>query len=199
MLTITTDQHKIIDAAFKRFAKYGAENTTMAQIARDLGYSRTFLYYYFPHKEAIFKMALIRCADVYFESVKKELKKKIPAIQMLENTIKTKVSCAKDFQVIGVYSNQTMYQMLLEDPELRYIFSSEQKLLIEIIEKGKADGSIFKCNSSKTAQQITDGLNGYMSIGLRKLGILGKISTKQMKELFKKQLDYGLLLVRAIK
>ncbi len=199
MPEITADQHKIIDAAFRRFTKFGPENTTMAQIAKDLGYSRTFLYYYFPDKESIFKMALIRCANKYFDSLQTELKRKITGLKALENGIRTKIFCAKDFQVIGVYTNVILYRMLMEDPDLLYIFSTEQKLLIELIKKGKKDGSIGKCNPVKTAQQITEGLNGYMSFGLRRLEMTGKRNPQEIDGLFKKQLEYGLLLVSAIR
>ena len=195
---ISPDQNKIIDAAFKRFAFFGHEKTTMAQIAKDLGYSRTFLYYYFPDKESIFKKALIRSADTYLNSLKKLLKKDITGAKMLDNGIKTKILCAKDFQILGVYSNQTMFRLLIEDLEVSYIFSDEKKLLAAIINKGKKDGSIIKCNTAQTVEQVTDGLIGYMSLGLRKLCPDHRITAKEMKVLLKRQLEFGQLLVKAL-
>lgn len=199
MIELTAEQNKIVDAAFARFAKYGHENTTMNQIAKDLGYTRTFLYYYFQDKESIFKMALIRCANKYFDSLKKELQKKIAGIKMLENAIRTKIYCAREFQIIGVFTNPNMYKILLEDPDLLYIFPTEQKLLVNIINAGKKDASIIKCHSIKTAQQITDGLSGYMSFGLQQLRAACNLNPKSVEALFKRQINYGLLLTQALK
>jgi|SRR5688572_5498130 len=199
MTTITPDQHKIIDAALKRFRKFGHENTTMAQIAKDLGYSRTFLYYYFPDKESIFKLALIRSADNYFASIENELKKKITGIKMFENAIRTKISCSIDFHILGVYTDDTLYKMLLTDPELQHIVTDEQKLLSKIILKGKKDGTIVKCDPDKTVWYIRDALNGYTSFSLRRMSVLGKVAKKDIDSLFKRQLEFGLMLVQAIK
>ena len=46
---------KVLDAAQKRFARFGLSKTTMNDIADDLGVSKASLYYYFPDKESIFK------------------------------------------------------------------------------------------------------------------------------------------------
>jgi AcrR family transcriptional regulator len=198
MMTLTSDQHKIIDAAFKRFSKYGHENTTMASIAKDLGYSRTFLYYYFQDKESIFKAALIRRTDRYFEALEKEFKKKTSGINMLEALLKAKIGCAKDFQSLGVYTNITLFRMILNDPDLKYIFTTELKMVSRIIQDGIKDGTIKKCHSAKTAAIIVDGLHGFMSVGLRKLTDT-KISQKDLEDLYKKQLEFGTFLVQGIK
>ncbi len=199
MIELTADQNKIIDAAFKRFAKYGQENTTMAQIAKDLGYSRTFLYYYFPDKESIYKVALIRRANNYFNSINKEMKKKHTGVKMLESLIRIKISCAKDYYSLGVYTNATFFRMLLEDPDLRFIFADEQKIVTKIIQAGIKDGTLEKCNATKAAQAVVDGLHGYMSIGLRKLGFEHKLTQKELEGLYKRQLEYGLFLLNSIK
>lgn len=199
MTNLTSEHYKIVDAAFKRFSKFGQEKTTMAEIARDLGYSRTFLYYYFKDKESIYKIALIRRANLYFEAVKKEMKKGGSGIKLLEMMIRTKVGCAKDYHSLGVYANSTFFKMLIEDPDLQFIFADEQKLFTKIIQAGIKDGSIKKCNASKTALILVDSLHGYMSIGLRKLGLKQKATAKDFDALIKRQIDYGLFLVDSMK
>ena len=198
MISQTPDQHKIIDAAFKRFTKFGPENTTMAQIAKDLGYSRTFLYYYFPDKESIYKGALIRRTDKYFDAVEKEVKKPLSGYKRLENVLKVKVGCTKDFQSLGVYTNLTLFKMLNTDPELAYIFANELKIFTRLIQEGIKDGSVEKCNANKTAQWLLDGLLGYSAIRLRRLGIDVKLTQSQLDELRKKQSEFGLFLLQAI-
>lgn len=199
MIVLSADQNKIIDAAFKRFAKSGPENTTMAQIAKDLGYSRTFLYYYFPDKESIYKAALIQRSNRYFEGVQKEMKKKIPAFKKLEGLVKIKIGCGKDFQSLGVYTNMTLFKILMSDPELTYIFSSEIKIVTQIIQQGIKDGSIIKCNASRTAQNILDGLHGFSAVGLRRLHVDANINQADISELYKRQLDFASFLLQGIK
>jgi AcrR family transcriptional regulator len=199
MITLTPDQHKIIDVAFKRFSKMGHENTTMAQIAKDLGYSRTFLYYYFPDKESIFKGALIRRSNKYFEAVEKEMKKKNSGVKTLEAVFRLKINCARDFQSLGFYTNVTVFRMLLSDPDLRYIFLDEHKYFSKILQDGIKDSTIQKCNVSKTVGMILDSIHGFMSVGLKKMSPDGKFSNQELDELSKRQLEFTSLLLQALR
>lgn len=199
MITLTPDQHKIIDVAFKRFSKVGHENTTMAQIAKDLGYSRTFLYYYFPDKESIFKGALIRRSNKYFEAVEKEMKKKNSGIKTLESVFKLKINCARDFQSLGIYTNVAVFRMLLSDPDLRYIFQDEHKFFSKILQDGIKDNSIQKCNVPKTVSMILDSIHGFMSVGLKKMSPDGKFTNQELDDLSKRQLEFTAFLLQALK
>lgn len=199
MITLTPDQHKIIDVAFKRFSRVGHENTTMAQIAKDLGYSRTFLYYYFPDKESIFKGALIRRSNKYFEAVEKELKKKNSGMKTLEAVFKLKIHCARDFQSLGIYTNITVFRMLLTDPDLRYIFQDEQKFFSKILQDGIKDNTIKKCHVQKTTTMILDSIHGFMSVGLRKLLVDEKMTNQELDELSKRQLEFTSFLLQALR
>jgi TetR/AcrR family transcriptional regulator len=51
-------QAAILDAAQKRFTRYGLTKVTMDEIAADLGMSKAALYYYFPDKEDIFRRVI---------------------------------------------------------------------------------------------------------------------------------------------
>jgi len=54
--TLHPDKHAIIlDAAQKRFARFGVGKVTMEEISADLGMSKAALYYYFKTKEEIFR------------------------------------------------------------------------------------------------------------------------------------------------
>lgn len=198
-MDLSADQHKIIDAAFKRFAKTGTENTTMAQIAKDLGYSRTFLYYYFPDKESIYKAALLRRSNRYFESIQKEMTKKIPAFKKLEGMIKMKIGCGRDFQSLGVYTNMQLFKILVHDSDLKNIYSNEIKLASKIIQEGMKDGSIVKCNPSKTARNLIDGMLGFSAEGLRRLHVNANATEKDITELYKRKHDFGIFLLQGIK
>ena len=198
MIELTADQNKIIDAAFKIFEKYGANKTTMALIAKELGYSRTFLYYYFPDKESIYKAALVRRSTQFFDSLKGETKKEISGAKMLENGLKLKVEYAKDFQKFGESTELDFYKILRSDPELRYIFTIQPQLLAQIIKIGIKDGSIAKCNPAKTALNLMHGLNGNMMILTKTLQYSGNYGPEGLEQLFKSQIEYVKFLMKAI-
>lgn len=56
-------QDAILDAAFKAFATYGFRRTSMDDIARGAGMSRTALYLHFRNKEDIFRSLAARYFD----------------------------------------------------------------------------------------------------------------------------------------
>ncbi|WP_240141013.1 TetR/AcrR family transcriptional regulator [Sphingobacterium bovisgrunnientis] len=49
---------RILEAAKRRFAHYGMAKTTMAEIAKDLSFSKALLYYYFPDKNSLYAAVL---------------------------------------------------------------------------------------------------------------------------------------------
>lgn len=53
-------RNMILEAALKRFKRFGLSKTTMEEIARDLEISKGSLYYYFSDKESIY-VAVVEC------------------------------------------------------------------------------------------------------------------------------------------
>ena len=49
---------RILETAKRRFAHYGMAKTTMAEIAKDLSFSKALLYYYFPDKNSLYAAVL---------------------------------------------------------------------------------------------------------------------------------------------
>lgn len=49
---------KILETAKRRFSHYGMAKTTMAEIAKDLSFSKALLYYYFPDKNSLYAAVL---------------------------------------------------------------------------------------------------------------------------------------------
>jgi hypothetical protein len=132
------------------------------------------------------------------DSLKQQLKKDISGMKMLENSMKTKVLCAQNFQILGVYTNQAIYKIYAEDKDLSFIMANEKKLLKKIVECGKKDGSVINCNAAKIVDQLIDGLIGYMSLSLRKMGPDHALTEPEMKALRKGQLEFGALLLKAL-
>jgi len=62
-------RERILQAAARLFAAQGYANTTMAQIVRELGVSKPFVYYYFSDKQEIFETLSWRPAVDCFTSL----------------------------------------------------------------------------------------------------------------------------------
>ena len=70
-VTPGTDEkrERILKAAERLFAAQGYANTTMAQIVRELGVSKPFVYYYFHNKQEIFETLSWRPAVACFTTM----------------------------------------------------------------------------------------------------------------------------------
>jgi len=66
---------RILETAKRRFAHYGMAKTTMAEIAKDLSFSKALLYYYFPDKNSLYAAVLEHviedCYLLVIESIEK--------------------------------------------------------------------------------------------------------------------------------
>ncbi|HMR19132.1 MAG TPA: TetR/AcrR family transcriptional regulator [Sphingobacterium sp.] len=64
---------KILEGAKRRFAHYGMAKTTMAEIAKDLSFSKALLYYYFPDKNSLYGAVLEHIIEEFNEETNKSL------------------------------------------------------------------------------------------------------------------------------
>ena len=64
----------IISAAQKLFGLYGAEKTSMREIADDLHISKASLYYYFPDKENLYISVIEKEQTEFLETLEKDIR-----------------------------------------------------------------------------------------------------------------------------
>ena len=70
MTSSASTNHALLDGAMQEFARHGFAKTSMSDIAKASGISRTSLYNHFPTKEDVFKALSERINDrVYGEVV----------------------------------------------------------------------------------------------------------------------------------
>jgi AcrR family transcriptional regulator len=50
---LTTLSKQIVEAAFEHFGHYGYEKTTVAELAKSIGFSKSYIYKFFDSKQAI--------------------------------------------------------------------------------------------------------------------------------------------------
>ncbi|NQD71950.1 TetR/AcrR family transcriptional regulator [Sphingobacterium shayense] len=60
---------KILEVAKRRFAHFGMAKTTMAEIAKDLSFSKALLYYYFPDKHSLYMAVMEHVINEMIEKV----------------------------------------------------------------------------------------------------------------------------------
>lgn len=74
---------RILETAKRRFAHYGMAKTTMAEIAKDLSFSKALLYYYFPDKHSLYAAVLehlIEESQLYVEEAIQQTKKVLDGV-----------------------------------------------------------------------------------------------------------------------
>lgn len=59
----------LLEAAAKRFGRYGPRKTTMEEVARSAGLSRATVYKHFPNKDALYRALLDRITDEFVAEV----------------------------------------------------------------------------------------------------------------------------------
>jgi TetR/AcrR family transcriptional regulator len=63
----------ILEAALRRFGHFGIAKTTMAEIAKDLSFSKALLYYYYPDKFSLYAASLSYVIENQFDQTEKQL------------------------------------------------------------------------------------------------------------------------------
>lgn len=109
----------ILDAAMKIFARVGYDKTTMNDIAKEAGYSKANMYFYFKNKE-----------EVFLDLLKDEMKKRRG---MLQGILQMKV--APESKIGQFIENSFRY--VNEHIDLIRILHSEQNKLSQLGKKEK--------------------------------------------------------------
>lgn len=92
MTDTPSTNHTLLDGAMQQFARHGFAKTSMADIARAAGISRTSLYNHFPTKEDVFKALSGRINDRVYGAVVTALSDSGPWEQRLLGIINARVS-----------------------------------------------------------------------------------------------------------
>ena len=129
----------IINGAKKLMQQYGLKKTTMEDIAKAAGKSKSTLYYYFKDKEEIFDRVINLEIDEFFQTVKITVNKQADAISMLKAYIVTKVKTLRDKTNLYSFAieNDLQGRVNKEFTNLRNRYDNEEKKLIgSILTKG---------------------------------------------------------------
>lgn len=135
----------IINGAKKLMQQYGLKKTTMEDIAKAAGKSKSTLYYYFKDKEEIFDRVINLEIDEFFQTVKTAVNKQADAISMLKAYIVTKVKTLRDKTNLYSFAieNDLQGRINKEFTNLRNRYDNEEKKLISFILTKGVESKLF--------------------------------------------------------
>ena len=132
---------QIVTAAHDYFAHYGYAKTTVADLAREIGFSKAYIYRFFESKQAIGEAICADCVDRLFEQVRAAVEEGQSATDKLRKFAKTVTSAGVEL----FFADRKLY-------EIAALASSEkwaagvaylerlQGLLEDILKEGRQNG-----------------------------------------------------------
>jgi TetR/AcrR family transcriptional regulator len=148
-----SDKHTVIlDAAQKRFARFGVAKVTMEEIAADLGMSKPALYYYFKTKEEIFRQVIAREQAEFLKLVETITTSAGPASSKLQRYFKHHVEYLNELLNLKLVC---MRESEAQPPVMHDLFrefaEKETNLLEAVLLEGKKQGEFIIDSAEKTS------------------------------------------------
>lgn len=157
----------ILESAKKRFAHFGMSKTTMAEIAKDLSFSKALLYYYYPDKNSLYSAVI----EYVIEEMLEEVREDIKLVNNVEDAIM--ITLEKRMKLINEYYNlfEFTYNLRRDIPVdlqkiLKNSFEKELNQVVEILESGVSNNEFKVEDTEEVGRMLLFSL-----IGMR-LGIL---------------------------
>ncbi len=143
----------ILDAARRRFLRFGVPKTTVDEVAREAGCSRTTLYAHFRNKEDLYRSVLEQDAEAFIREASAVLATDASAGKKIRSIVEiTRRTYAR---------NHVMRLALARDAEMSlepvaHAFTREQEqrivgLLREVLDEGVAEGALRKVDTERVA------------------------------------------------
>jgi TetR/AcrR family transcriptional repressor of mexJK operon len=162
MTSLHPDKHTaILDAAHKRFARYGLTKVTMDEIAEDLGMSKAALYYYFPTKEDLYRNVVTSEQQDFADRMKAIVRGNAPAAVKLSGYFAEHLRLLGSLLDLRIIEAPAAYPV---KPIMRDLFrefsSTETRFLEAIMREGKKRREFAVDFPEKTARLVQHVLQG---------------------------------------
>jgi len=158
------EKDRILEAAMTCFQRFGSDNTTLADIAENLGYSRTKIYYYFKDKESVCKAVLLKMSNAYFKELEQIVHDYPQSAGCLEKLLQKRLCYTADILVKGMFPLELAFKMMETDDELRLLLDRELQLYVKVIRKGIKDGVFSVKGIAQHANLLLDSASGYFHV-----------------------------------
>lgn len=164
----------IIESAKRRFSHFGMAKTTMAEIAKDLSFSKALLYYYFPDKISLYIAVFDHLMEELIERTEKIIEKGNKVEDILFAVLEERVRSIREYFNIFEYTYSLKFEMPAELEALfPAVFERERQLMAKMLKKGVVSGELKEHDVDDTAKILLISLMG------ARLGLL-----KEFKSIF---------------
>jgi AcrR family transcriptional regulator len=154
---------KLIETAIETIGRYGIKKTTLGDIAKAAGMAPTSMYYYFPDKNELLRVALSSVADALLAEVEVVVNSSNTPEKKLISAWRTLFSTAKRSGFLvnldAITKSEVLHlaQGLVEDFDRRYT-----ALMGRILEQGEAEGVFLVKDFELTATVLSVGVLGLL-------------------------------------
>lgn len=144
---------KILETAKRRFSHYGMAKTTMAEIAKDLSFSKALLYYYFPDKNSLYAAVL----EHVIEECQLQVLESIERSKSVLEGVNKVLEIGMDFKKKYFYLLEYTILMRKELPEeleglIIHSFESQRKAVEMVFRRGVENKEIQTADVEDTAR-----------------------------------------------
>jgi len=166
---IDAKRARILEAAKRRFSHFGLSKTTMAEIAKDLAFSKALLYYYFPDKQRLYTAVLEYVVDEMMKKVDRYVGTTTSVEKAIMFAIESRMEMLKENYNLFEYSSS----LLMQNPgemgkNIGPFFEKMKNQLAGILKIGTENGELDIQDLDETVELLLFAL-----IGVR-TGLLGK-------------------------
>ncbi len=152
---------KILEVAKRRFAHFGMAKTTMAEIAKDLSFSKALLYYYFPDKHSLYTAVLEYVINDMISKVDSYLLKATSIEKSILFAIESRMELMRENYNLFEYSSSLFMQNQGEmGKSLGPFFDRVRDQFGRILRIGVDKGEIVVDNIEETAELLLFSLMG---------------------------------------
>lgn len=132
---------QIVKAAHDYFAHYGYAKTTVADLAREIGFSKAYIYRFFESKQAIGEAICADCLDQLFTQVRETVEQGQDATDKFRRFAKTVTSAGVEL----FFSDRKLYEIAAYASSEKWAATQTykerlQRLLEDILKQGRESG-----------------------------------------------------------
>ncbi|NGM73000.1 TetR/AcrR family transcriptional regulator [Sphingobacterium sp. SGL-16] len=152
---------RILETAKRRFAHYGMAKTTMAEIAKDLSFSKALLYYYFPDKNSLYAAVLEHVIEECQVLIENSISNMINVLDGVNSVLDISMNFKKKYFYLLEYTIIMRKELPTElDKLIIDSFESQRKTVEQVFQKGVDSGELKPIDVEDTARIFVFGTLG---------------------------------------
>lgn len=156
---------QIVGAAAEHFSRYGYEKTTVSDLAKEIGFSKAYIYKFFDSKQAIGEVVCSNCLNAILEAVNEAIACSPTASERFRRMFKTGVETSvqlffedrKLYDIAASAANERWQSCVAYEEEIKQI-------ILKIIREGRETGEFErKTPIDETANAIFMVMHPYLN------------------------------------